>query len=223
MFGKATLISALALLVSSAQVHGATIATWTFETSLPTTAGPISPEVGSGSATIFHATPDAFTNPSGNGSAESYSTNSWTVGDYFQFQVSTTGQSGITFAWDQTRSSSGPGFQDVVNPNFKLQVSTDGTNFSDVTNYLVPVVTWSSGSTDNSTKYSQSISSSVNNQATAYFRLTSILPDQATSATGTSRVDNVSVTSIPEPASWSLAAIVLTAFAMRRRVAQRQL
>jgi hypothetical protein len=217
MFRRVALISLLALLVSSASVRGATIASWTFETSLPTTAGPISPEVGSGAATIFHAAPDAFTNPSGNGSAESYNTNSWTVGDYFQFQVSTTGQSGITFAWDQTRSSSGPGFQDLVNPNFKLQVSTDGSNFTDVTSYLVPVVTWSSGSADNSTKFSQSISSAVDNQATVYFRLTSILADQPTSTAGTSRVDNVTVTTIPEPASWAMAAAVLTALASWRQ------
>jgi MYXO-CTERM domain-containing protein len=208
------------MLSTSLSAHAATIATWTFETSLPTTGGPISPEVGSGSATAVHATPGNFTNPSGNGSAESYNSDSWTVGDYYQFQVSTLGQTGISLAWDQTRSSSGPGFQDLVNPNFKLQYSTDGTNFTDVVNYLVPVVAWSSGATDASTKYSQNLSSitALNNQAAVYFRLTSILGDQPTSTAGTSRMDNISVTSIPEPASLALAtAGVVAAAAMRRR------
>ena len=149
---------------------------------------------------------------------ESYSTNNWTVGDYFQFEVSTLGQAEITFAWDQTRSSSGPGFQDLITPNFKLQYSTDGTSFTDHLDYLVPVATWSSATTDVSTKYSQDLSAvtAINNQANVYFRLTSILPDQATSTAGTSRVDNVTIVSIPEPACLILLAAGLVIAAARR-------
>ena len=62
--------------------------------------------------------------PAGNGSAHSFSSNVWAVGDYYQFQVSTLGQSQIGLVFDQTSSSTGPG-------NFKVQYSTNGTTFTD--------------------------------------------------------------------------------------------
>ena len=215
----------LAVIAASTPVATATtIATWTFESVLTPPGpgiGPLAPEVGAGVATAFHASPGAFTTPSGNGSAQSYSSNSWTVGDYYQFQVSTLGESGIEFAWDQTRSSSGPGFGDTGNPNFKLQYGTDGVNYTDHVNYLVPVITWSSSTPDATltTSFSADLSAvtALDNQGSVYFRLTSILPDQATSTTGTSRVDNISVTSIPEPASLVLGAAGLVAMGFKRR------
>jgi hypothetical protein len=183
--------------------------------------GPIPAEIGVGAASSFHATPGAFTTPSGNGSEQSYSTNSWNVGDYYQFHVSTLGESGLTFSWDQTRSSSGPGFGNTANPNFKLQYSTDGLSFTDHTTYLVPVITWSSSTPDATmtTSFSQDLSAvtALDNQATVFFRLTAILPDQATSTTGTSRVDNIFVSSIPEPASLALAAAGLAVVGITRR------
>lgn len=208
----------LAFTVTAA--HGGTIATWTFETSIPITAGPHNPEVGAGAATSVHAAPLVFSSPSGNGSAQSYSSNSWTVGDYYQFQVSTLGQGAITLGWHQTRSASGPGFVDPASNNFKLQYSTDGTNFTDYVNYLVPVVTWNN-STTLGTVYSQDLSSvaALDNQPNVYFRLTSILGDQPTSTQGTSRVDNVLVVAaIPEPASILLvvAATTLAMFFRKR-------
>ncbi|MDB6125107.1 MAG: hypothetical protein JWQ71_4100 [Pedosphaera sp.] len=55
-----------------------TIALWTFETTAPTTAGPISPETGSGSALGSHTSGSAvYSSPSGNGSAKSFSANFW--------------------------------------------------------------------------------------------------------------------------------------------------
>ena len=215
-------LAALILVSSSVTAtSAATIASWTFETSVPMTAGPHAPEVGAGSATGVHSTgTTTHTSPSGNGSATSWNSNNWTVGDYYQFQVSTLGQSGITFAWDQTRSSSGPGFQNVTDPNFKLQYSTDGMNYVNHVNYVVPVVTWSSASTNLATQFSQDLSAitALDNQPTVYFRLTSILPRQASSTNGTSRVDNVTVTSIPEPASVVLAIACLVMTAGVRRI-----
>src|SRR5438105_15687052 len=93
--------SALALVFSGAPSAQAQIAQWTFETSAPTTAGPIAPEVGSGSASGSHAGAAVYSSPAGNGSVHSYSANTWAVGDYWQFQTSTLGSSGISLSWDQ--------------------------------------------------------------------------------------------------------------------------
>lgn len=178
------------------------IALWTFETSVPTTAGPIAPEVGAGVGTSVHAnTSGSHSNPNGNGSPESWNSNTWSIGDYYQFHVSTLGESGITFAWDQTRSSAGPGQPNPNAPNFRLQYSTDGVNFTDHLDYLVPVISWDSSVANVSSKYSQDLSAitALNNQADVYFRLTAIQAAQNTG--GQSRVDNVLVRSIPEPAT----------------------
>ena len=163
--------------IGNIAARAGTIANWTFETSPPTTATQ-APDVGTGSGTVFHAATGAtYTNPSGNGSAESWNTNTWTIGDYFQFQVSTIGESGITFAWDQTRSTAGPGVLTPTAPNFRLQYSTDGAVFTDVVDYLTPTVTWNNTTADNSTKFFQDLSSisALDNQPAVYFRLTAIL------------------------------------------------
>src|SRR6266446_9928561 len=100
--------AALALVFLGATSAQAQIAQWTFETSIPATAGPFAPEVGSGSASGLHAGAAVYSSPAGNGSAHSYSANTWAVGDYWQFQTSTLGFSGIALSWDQASSSTGP-------------------------------------------------------------------------------------------------------------------
>jgi len=68
-------------------------------------AGPVSPEIGSGSASGSHAGAATYSSPTGNGSAKSYSANAWAVNDYWQFQVSTVGYTNITLSYDQTSSA----------------------------------------------------------------------------------------------------------------------
>src|ERR1041385_2743997 len=80
----------------------------------------VSADVGTGTASSTHATSTVFSTPSGNGSAQSISATKWSVGDYWQFQTSTVGKSGILISWDQTSSSTGPGLG-------LLQYSTDGS------------------------------------------------------------------------------------------------
>ena len=161
------------------RANAATIARWTFETNPPTTAGPISANEGTGTGTAVHATPISFSNPSGNGSAESWNSNSWTVGDYYQFQVSTLGMRDLIFSWDQTRAVCGPGNASPSSPNFRLQYSTDGTTFTDVVDYVVPSLR---GTTP--LRASQRVLSEFEfdyrpRQSTkCVFRLTAILPPQ---------------------------------------------
>ncbi len=105
-----------------------TLAKWTFETSAPTTAGPLTPELGAGSASSN--TGGTFSSLSGWGSAKSWSSNGWAPGEYFQFQSSSTTFSGITVSWQQVGSSTGP-------KNYQLQYSTDGINFTTHAAYAV--------------------------------------------------------------------------------------
>jgi len=208
---KATLFGcafAICVVFSSSLAQAMTIALWTFETTPPTSAGPHSADFGTGTATSVHASATTeYTTPSGNGSEMSWNSNSWAVGDYYQFQVSTLGESEVMFTWDQTRSSAGPrGPSPFTNSNFRLQYSTDGLAFADVIDYLVPAASpnWNSTTVNLANRYSYDFSSNpaLDNQANVYFRLTAILPPQ--NSGGQSRVDNIRVTAIPEPASLML-------------------
>src|SRR3954466_2740345 len=100
--------AALAVLSAAPSAMAGTIAGWTFETSIPATAGPHAAEIGSGSATGVHAGAATFSSPAGNGSTHSFSSNTWAIGDYYQFTTSSAGLSDIAITWDETRSSTGP-------------------------------------------------------------------------------------------------------------------
>ena len=189
-----------------------TIADWTFETIQPSNAGPVTPEIGSGTGTTFHAGASTYSSVTGNGSTKSWSSNTWAVGDYYQFKVNTAGLGSIGFQWDQTSSNTGP-------KNFQVEYSTDGTSFTNytgafstgtatagVTTVLAnasPNVAWTSTSVNSAYTFTIDLSaiSAINNQANVYFRIA----DQTTvsaaggtvATTGTDRIDNVIVVGTP--------------------------
>ncbi|HEV7397606.1 MAG TPA: hypothetical protein VGN86_13940, partial [Pyrinomonadaceae bacterium] len=73
------------------------------------------------SFTALHASASTvWSNPAGNASVKSVSSNNWAVGDYYQFLFSTSGYTAISITWDQTGSATGP-------RDFKVQYSTNGT------------------------------------------------------------------------------------------------
>ncbi len=133
----------------------------------------------------------------------SFSSNNWSVGNYYQFSTSTAGFTGISVSWDQTGSATGP-------RDFKLAYSTDGVNFTDFYSYSLPspAVSWSSGSTSNATKFSQDLSTitALDNQATVYFRLidtsTVSINGGTVGTAGTGRVDNLTVGGTGDPAPY---------------------
>ncbi len=194
---KLSLLVAFALALFASETKADLIAQWTFETSIPTTSGPHAAEGGLLAASSFasgsHVSGSAvYSNPAGNGSAESFSSNFWSTGDYYQFTTDLTGYSNVEFSWSQTRSSTGPS-------DFDLLVSIDGTNFTNLTSYVVDQVTWSSGTPQPASDYSFNLSNLIANQANVTVRL---VQTSATGATaGTNRVDNISFNSItiPEP------------------------
>jgi hypothetical protein len=206
------------------------LADWTFETSAPATSGPFSPEVGSGAASGQHGNPSVvYTSPAGNGSAHSFSSTFWSVGDYYQFSVNTAGFSGISLQWDQTSSNTGP-------KDFELEYSTNGTTFTNFAGYSVlanasPNTPWTSSGAENSAyTLTENLSSiaALNNQSVVYLRL---VQTDAVSAnggaigtSGTDRVDDVIVTAnspltpVPLPASaWLFGGALFGFMGLRRR------
>jgi hypothetical protein len=224
---KLALVAVLSL--AAATLNAQTLAQWTFEVSGPAynttvTASSISgivPEIGAGFASGVHASSSAaWTSPVGNGSAESLSVNNWAVGDYWQFEVSTVGYQGILFTFDQTSSSTGP-------RDFRLAYSTDGSSFTGFATYSVLANSspnaWTSGTYNPLHTYSFDLSSvtAIDNAPNVYLRL---IADSTVSANGgtlaaagTDRVDNVTVSVVPEPTVLALVGLGLAGLAITRR------
>jgi hypothetical protein len=168
--------------------------------------------------TVFHSNTAAqYTSPAGNGSQYSFSSTFWTaVNDYYEAKVSTTGYSGISLSWDQTRSSTGPA-------PFKLTMSVNsGTSFTDVVSSYTVLQsggggpgTWTTGSynslytfsTGTMTLTSPTVLDAAANQASVIFRF--VATGTGSSSNGTNRIDNVTVngTLVPEPGTCGLAVI----------------
>jgi hypothetical protein len=141
-----------------------------------------------------------WSNPAGNGSTKSVSSNNWTTtgtpADYFQFQFSTTNYSGIVVSWDQTGSNTGP-------RDFKVQYSTDGTSFTDATGsnsvYSITNDSWSTTTNNPASTRTLNLSgvSSLNNQYMVYIRFlqnsTIAINGGAVATSGTGRIDNFAV------------------------------
>ena len=208
------LIALFAAAGIASAAHADVLANWTFEVSVPADAGPHAAEGGiyGGNATGFHNDSAAvYSNPVGNGSFESFSSNTWQADDYYQFTTSTLGYQDITFQWSQTRSSTGPG-------DFRVQFSTDGVSFSDLLNYTIDNITWSSNSFNPNSVFGPiALPAAANNQATIYVRLTSNVAGSSTA--GTNRVDDIFIegTLIPAPGTFALVALSGLVAARRRR------
>lgn len=201
---------------------GDVLANWTFETSVPflndsTSYGPFAAEAGvfaaSSMASGVHSSAlTDWSNPVGNGTGESFSSNNWNIGDYYEFTTSTVGYDTISITWDQTRSGTGPQF-------FDLYWSTDGTNFTLLLdNYDVPAINWSSTTPDATltTSFSAAGPAALDNQGTIWFRMTA---DSAAGGTaGSNRLDNVVISgNIPAPGALALLGVAGLVGRRRRR------
>ena len=206
------------------------IAGWTIDTGLPTGTGlPIQSSytygaaesgalAGSASTSLFgvHANPQtAWTSPAGNGSQYSLSSNRWASGDYYQIDLSTSGFSNIAVSWDQARSSTGPQF-------FDLMYSTDGG-----ANWVTALAGYEVLRSGGGGAPGTLSSSTYDPQYTSTFVFGAELDDQATLSirfmaasepsgiSGSNRIDNIFVESIPAPGA--IAVLGLAGLASRRR------
>ncbi|MEX2317204.1 MAG: hypothetical protein WD669_08630 [Pirellulales bacterium] len=200
---------AAAAIAGASSAHASVIAEWTFETSQPllnnsATITGILPEVGVGIASGVHASSATdYSNPTGNGSNESFNSNNWAPDDYYQFSVSTLGLANITFAWDQTTSASGS------SQRFKIQADF-GSGLTDILNpYFVRDDVWNSTTPDPDSIFGPiSLGAAAADQSTILVRITGIFtgsPPPPPSGTSSVRVDNVTISGdpvVPEPATW---------------------
>lgn len=224
-----SLLAVAALLAASLPASAQVLADWTFETTLPASSGTFAAELGIFASSSFasgsHAGASTYSSPVGNGSAHSFSSNTWAVGDYYQFTTSTTGYSGIAVSWDQISSSTGPG-------SFTFSYSLTGLagSFTPVGSAYTVLANsspniWTSATSITASSYSLNLSSitALNNAGTVYFRLTDTSTTAANNGTvataGTDRVDNFTVSLIPEPSTYALilGVVGLGCAALRRR------
>lgn len=224
---------ALAAIVAASTVaasaSSALIAGWTITTAFPTGAGNVptgtSYSVGAAnegeqtarsSLTSVHALAAAtYTSPAGNGSQYSFSSNNWSIGDYYEARVSTTGYNDpISVSWDQCRSSTGPAA-------FELIFSVDGgSNWTFVSNYTVlqsggggAPGTWSSTTYNPLYSFSMNLAGAENaSELIVRFRST-----VAGASSGSSRIDNVSIFSTAVPAPGALAILGVAGLVSGRR------
>jgi hypothetical protein len=218
------------------------IADWTFETSAPVTAGPFAPESGTGAllssdaASGKHVGTAAYSSPAGNGSAKSFSSNTWAVGDYYEFDVNTAGFSGISVSFDQTGSATGPaafkiqyndgtGWIDLAGDAYNIPTTTTTTGGTTAPGTGTTVVTWSSTVSQVASTFSFDLSSITSLTGIRIMdNGTAALGNSSTGvgAGGTDRVDNVifsgtAAGSVPEPATVGIAAAGAAFMIGRRR------
>jgi hypothetical protein len=119
------------------------------------------------------------------------------VNDYYQFKVSTLGYEDIKLVWDQMGSSTGP-------KDFKLLFSVDGVAFNEAPTFSTYTV---AGSFTNFVADLTTLSV-IERQNEVFFRLadmsTSAIGGGTVGTAGTGRVDNVTVSAVPEPATAGL-------------------
>lgn len=236
---KRTIFPLLAAgLVTTASSQAATVlSSWTFETNTPAdlTDNTTSPSVvaesgvfttGYVASGVHVSALTDWSTPTGNGSLNSFSTNNWAIGDYYQFSTSTVGYSEILLQFAQTSSSTGPG-------EFKVAYQVNGGGYTDFANYTVlpnqagapGLGNWNGTTKITGYNYTFDLSSitALDEATSVDFRLivrtnADAAPPGTIAAAGTSRVDNVSIIAVvPEPSAAVLGSLGLLALVRRRR------
>ena len=226
---KLSLVAVVAATAVATSASAALVAGWTITTAFPTGTGNVPTGVtysvgaandglqtaGSVLRSVHSLAAATYTSPSGNGSQYAFSSNNWSIGDYYEARLSTLGYSDISISWDQCRSSTGP-------LTFELIMSTDGgLNFTTLlASYTVlqsggggAPATWSSTIYNPIYTLNQA-AAAADNQADVIFRFRSLV---AGAATGSNRIDNVMIYSGPIPAPGAIALLGVAGLAGLRR------
>jgi MYXO-CTERM domain-containing protein len=226
---KLSLVAVVAATAVATSASATLVAGWTITTAFPTGAGNVPTGVtysvgaandglqtaGSVLRSVHSLDAATYTSPAGNGSQYSFSSNNWSIGDFYEARLSTLGYSDISISWDQARSSTGPA-------SFELIMSTDGgANFTTLLASYAVLQSGGGGSpgTWSSTVYNPIYSlnqaaAAADNQADVIFRFRSLV---AGAATGSNRIDNVMIYSGPIPAPGAIALLGVAGLAGLRR------
>jgi hypothetical protein len=211
---KIGMVAIMATFVVIQIARADTLAKWTFETSKPygfmmpgSWYTNVAAEIGSGTGSAWHSDFEIYASYPGNGSSAAFGmTNSWNVGDFYQFAASTVGYQNITISFDQTGNYVGPGI-------FYLAYSTDGNNFTRFgSDYSVKLGAWnySTVNTNNSYSFNLGAVTAMNNQSLVYFRIIDDSTQSIGGGTavpgGDNRIDNflISAQVVPEPTTIQL-------------------
>ena len=147
-------------------------------------------------------------------SFRSFSANNWSVGDYWSFSTSTLGATGVSVAFDQAGSGTGPA-------NFGLSYSINGGGFNAFASYSILQSTWNTTTAAPSSLLFAG-GGVFDNANSIVFRLTDLTTTAINAGTvgtgGTDRVDNFTVVSVvPEPTTLALVGLASLGLIMRRR------
>jgi MYXO-CTERM domain-containing protein len=175
-------------------------------------------KVGSNLTGVHASASTVWSSPTGNGSTNSFSSNNWAIGDYYQVSFATTGYQDLSVSWDQARSGTGPA-------TFKFQVSINNGSFTDVVaSYTVGVsgstTAWNSTTYQSSFTTTQALAVGANDAANVRIRFTAtVAPTGGSPTAGTGRVDNIVVsgTAIPAPGAIALLGVAGLVGSRRRR------
>ena len=166
----------------------------------------------------------SYTAPAGNGSAYAFSSNVWKAGDYYQAKFDTTGYNAISFAFDMTRSSTGPA-------SWTVEMSVNGGAFSSVLATFAPIVNttvaggvsaWSASIPQQSAfTTTLNLGAAAANASEVVVRIKALVDPVNSSgayqAGGTARIDNIMVNGTLVPAPGAAALIGLAGLVARRR------
>jgi hypothetical protein len=231
-----SLFAGIITLTTVQNIKADVLAGWTFQTSTSTNVlfpalgthtsfTNVPSDFGSGFASGLHSsTSTVFSSPAGNGSTNSVSANFWSVGDYYQFAVSSVGYENLTISFGQVGSGTGP-------RDFSLQYSTDGSTYTPFTSYSLPSspTSWNVNTSNSASAFSFDLSSitGLANNSAAAFRLvdnsTTAINGGTVGTAGSDRVDDIfisgTVITVPEPSTLALAAFggVAALIAFRKR------
>jgi MYXO-CTERM domain-containing protein len=166
----------------------------------------------------------SYTSPAGNGSTYAFSSNVWKAGDYYQAAFSGTGYSGLSFAWDFTRSTTGPATWTVImsvdgGSNWSTLIAT----YTAIVNSATPTGagTWNTSTYNAAYTSSIALGASADNASSIIVRVQALVDSVNSSgvyqAGGTARIDNVFVNGTAVPAPGAVALLGVAGLAARRR------
>ena len=218
-------VASLAFGAYATSANADVIAGWSFDNATIAVTGAsitgIASDSGAISATAggtHAAATTVYSSPSGNGSLKAFSSNTWAIGDFYEFDVNGAAYSNYNVAFDATGSNTGP-------RDFLLEYSTNnGTSYTSAAAYSVTFAAFTTSAASTISGISLSF------PLTGVSGLTNIrLVDNSTlsvnggtiGAAGTSRVDNVVISgtpaAAPEPASVGVVAAGAAFLLGRRR------